>query len=774
MKIVSIGGGPAGLYFSLLMKKTFPSVDLHVVERNRCDDTFGWGVVFSDETLSAFEEADAESFAAITDQFKYWRDIETFYGGEKTVSTGHGFCALSRKKLLLILQERCRELGVHLSFEREVKDLEAFADADLVLGADGVASWVRGHYEDHFQPDLDWRRCRFTWLGTDKPLDAFTFIFKDTPHGLFQVHAYPFEDGLGTFIVECRDEVWHKAGLEDATEEETVRFCEELFAEHLDGHRLLNNRSIWRIFPTVKNHTWIRCVDAGPGPRNVVLLGDSAHTAHFSIGSGTKLAMEDAIALVEEFRRHGLADVPKVLHEYEENRWVDVAKLQKAAQTSLEWFENSARYLGQSALQFKFNLMTRSKRITYDNLRLRDPRLVDAVRDEFQGVEVQGPEPTEEAGKAVPVPIFKPIRLRDLQIDNRLVVSPMCQYCAEDGIVGDWHLVHLGSRGIGSPGLIVTEMTDVTPEGRITKGCAGLWNDEQTTAWRRIVDFVHRHSDTKIGIQLAHAGRKGSTFHPWVGDDEPLTEAQGAWQTLAPSALPYRPHWPVPKAMDRADMDRVRDAFVAATRRALAAGFDLVEVHMAHGYLLSSFLSPLSNHRNDEYGGERENRFRYPLEVFRAMRAAWPDDKPMAVRISATDWLGERGTTVEDSIALANRLAEEGCDLIDVSTAGNSPESEPEYGRMYQVPFADEIRQAVEVPVMAVGAVLDADQANTILAAGRADLVAMARPHLRDAYLTRRAAETYAYYDQSWPGQYALGAPRPTKTGQRKSDGRNA
>ena len=773
MNIVCIGGGPAGLYFSLLMKKTFPEAAVQVVERNRADDTFGWGVVFSDETLSAFEEADPESFEAITDQFKYWRDIETFYGGEKVVSTGHGFCALSRKKLLLILHERCRELGVDLRFEQEVEDLSSFADADLVIGADGVSSWVRKHYEDHFQPDLDWRKCRFTWLGTDKPLEAFTFIFKDTPHGLFQVHAYPFEEGLGTWIVECRDEVWKKAGLEGASEEDTVRFCEELFADELEGRRLLTNRSIWRVFPTVKCRTWHRSVTedaADGGPRNVLLLGDSAHTAHFSIGSGTKLAMEDAIALVEEFRRHGLDDVPQVLSEYEENRWVDVAKLQKAAQTSLEWFEHSARYLGQSPLQFSFNLMTRSKRITYDNLRLRDPALVDAVRDEYHGQERL--ESLKAAGKAVPVPIFKPLRLRELELDNRLVVSPMCQYCAEDGLVNDWHLVHLGSRGIGSPGLIVTEMTDVTPEGRITKGCAGLWNDEQTAAWRRIVDFVHRHSDTKIGVQLAHAGRKGSTFHPWVGDDMPLTAEEGAWQTMGPSAIPFRPHWPVPKEMDRHDMDRVRDAFVAATRRALAAGFDLIEVHMAHGYLLSSFLSPLSNRRGDAYGGSLENRMRYPLEVFKAMRAAWPEDKPMAVRISATDWLGDDGMTIEDSVELSERLRAAGCDLIDVSTAGNSPDSKPEYGRMYQVPFAEQIRHAVDIPVMAVGAVLDADQANTILAAGRADLVAMARPHLRDAYLTRRAAEQYEYYDQSWPGQYALGAPRPARTNQRKSDGR--
>ena len=769
MNIVILGGGPAGLYFSILMKKAFPKVEIQVIERNRPDDTFGWGVVFSDETLSAFEQADPETYAKITGEFKYWRDIETYYGGEKVVSTGHGFCALSRKTLLLILQERCRELGVELQFEREISSLHDLPEADLLLGADGVSSWVRGRFEHHFQPHLDWRKCRFTWLGTDKPLEAFTFIFKDTPHGLFQVHAYPFEENLGTWIVECREEVWKAAGLDQADEAETVRFCEQLFADDLDGHRLLNNRSIWRVFPTVTCKTWHLCDDG----RNVLLLGDAAHTAHFSIGSGTKLAMEDAIALVDEFQRHGPDDIPKVLHEYEENRWVDVAKLQKAAQTSLEWFEKSAEFTQQSPIQFSFNLMTRSKRITYDNLRLRDPELVDRARDHFRREQLGRlkSDDIEHTGE-VPVPIFTPIELRSLRLHNRLVVSPMCQYSAEDGLPNDWHMVHLGSRAIGSPGLMITEMTDVTPEGRITLGCTGLWNDEQTEAWRRIVDFVHANSSTKIGIQLAHAGRKGSVFHPWQGDDVPLTAEQGAWQTLGPSALPFRDDWPAPRAMDRGDMDTIREAFVSAARRALAAGFDLVELHMAHGYLLSSFISPLSNQRNDEYGGSLENRLRYPLEVFRAVRRAWPDDRPLAVRISATDWLGERGTTIDDSVRLAQLLAEEGCDLIDVSTAGNSPESRPDYGRMYQVPFAEKIRQGVDIPVMTVGAVLDADQANTILAAGRADLVAMARPHLRDAYLTRRAAETYGYFDQEWPGQYVLGAPRPPKAAQRKSDPR--
>ena len=504
MRIVSVGGGPAGLYFAILMKQAFPATEIDIYERNRPDDTFGWGVVFSDETLGAFEEADAVSYGQITDQFRYWRDIETFYGDACTVSTGHGFAAMSRKKLLQILHQRCLDLGVGLHFESEITGLEDVGPADLVLGADGVNSWLRGRLEDHFQPQLDWRKCRFTWLGTDKPLDAFTFIFCPTEHGLFQVHAYPFEDGLGTWIVECRDEVWKKAGLDQASEADTVAFCEDLFAPWLDGHRLLSNRSIWRLFPTVRCRTWHHN-SAQHG--NVLLLGDAAHTAHFSIGSGTKLAMEDAILLVDTFRRLGTDDVPKVMATYEEERWVDVLKLQKAAQTSLEWFENSERYLGQSPVHFTFNLMTRSKRITYDNLQERDPKLIENVTADFQqrqGHHTENPSP----------PIFTPLKLRDLELANRIVVSPMCQYSAEEGMPGDWHLVHYGSRALGGAGLLFTEMTDVLPEGRITPGCAGLYTAEHAKAWGRIVDFVHQRSETAIGIQLAHARTQGLRLSP--------------------------------------------------------------------------------------------------------------------------------------------------------------------------------------------------------------------------------------------------------------------
>ena len=764
MRIVSIGGGPAGLYFGILMKRAFPEVEISVFERNRPSDTYGWGVVFSDETLENFEAADAESYRRISAEFRRWEDIETYRCGTRTVSTGHGFSALSRKRLLEILHERCRELGVGLEFEREVAGPDDFPDADLVVGADGVNSAVRQWGAAHFRPRIDHRRCRFTWLGTDRPLDAFTFIFKPTEHGVFQVHAYPFERSLATWIVECREEVWRRAGLEAATEADTVAFCEALFAEHLDGHRLFSNRSLWRTFPTVQCETWWWSENG----RSVVLLGDAAHTAHFSVGSGTKLAMEDAQALVAAFAEHGLGDVAAVLDAYENARWVDVVKLQKAAQTSLEWFENSARYMDQPPLQFTFNLMTRSKRITYDNLMERDPELVARVND-WYARDVGSPPSvwTLDPAGAAPPPMFNPIRLRGLELVNRIVVSPMCQYSATDGLPGDWQLVHLGERAKGGAGLLITEMTDVSPEGRITYGCTGLWNDEQMRAWQRIVDFVHAENRARIGIQLAHAGRKGSVRHPWEGEDVPLTPEEGAWTTLAPSALPFYPHWHVPKEMDRADMDLVREQFVAATRLAERAGFDLIELHMAHGYLLSSFISPLANRRGDEYGGSIENRMRYPLEVFRTMRAAWPEEKPLAVRISATDWMeDERGVTPDEAVVVARLLGEAGCDLIDVSSAGNSPESEPEYGRMYQVPFAEKIRYETGLRVAAVGALLGADHANTVLAAGRADLAVMARPHLRDPYLTLHAAEHYGLWNHPWPDQYQPAkpqAPRPSR-----------
>jgi anthraniloyl-CoA monooxygenase len=792
-RIVSAGGGPSGLYFSLLMKQAFPSVEIDVFERNAPDDTFGWGVVFSDETLGHFERADPQSYAEIRRHLATWGDIETFYGGTCVRSTGHGFCGLSRKTLLQIFQRRCTELGVRLHFHREIRSASEVAGADLVLAADGLNSVLRTERHQHFRPSIDWRTARFCWLGTDKPLSAFTFIFREGEHGLFQVHAYPFQKDLSTFIVECHEDTWRRAGLDKASEEQTIAYCERLFAPDLGGHRLLGNRSIWRAFPTVINATWHH--------GNMVLVGDAAHTAHFSIGSGTKLAMEDAIALLDAFRVHAggragtpagesrlappaPADVPGILAAYEEARRLDVLKVQKAAQTSLEWFENSARYVGQEPLQFTFNLMTRSKRITFDNLALRDPALVASVADWFWA-DAQRYAPDAKAATAAmaatpaahvttatakgahaPPPMFAPFRLRGLQLGNRIVVSPMCQYSAQQGVPTDWHVVHLGSRAVGGAGLVISEMTNVSAEGRITHGCAGLWNEEQRAAWSRVTDFVHAHSSARIGMQLAHAGRKGSCRLPWEGGAA-LRDAS-AWQTIGPSALPFAPGDPPPRAMDRADMDRVREDFTASARLALAAGFDLIELHMAHGYLLSSFLSPAANRRTDAYGGSLGNRLRFPLEVLDAVRAAWPEQRPLAVRISATDWKDaagrDLGLTADDAVAIARALKEHGCDLVDVSSGGNSPESVIEYGRMYQVPFADRIRHEVPgLAVMTVGAIQGADHANTVLAAGRADLCAIARAHLSHPYLTLDAAAQYAYDAQPWPKQYLAVKPRPKR-----------
>jgi len=779
MRVACIGGGPAGLYFAILLRKARPEAEITVYERNKPDDTFGWGVVFSDETLGGFEVADPESYAAIRREFAYWTDIETYLETapgklECVRSTGHGFCGLSRRRLLEIFHARARELGVKLEFEREVRDEGDVGPADLVLACDGINSFVRTRHAAHFRPEIDWRRCKFAWFGTTKPLEAFTFVFRSSQHGLFQVHAYPFQRGaetLSTWIVECHEDVWRRAGFEGASEQETVRYLEDLFAPDLDGHPLLTNKSVWRTFPVIRCGTWVR--------GNTVLVGDSAHTAHFSIGSGTKLAMEDAIELVKALQDEPRG-VPDALRLYEERRTGEVARLQRAARTSMEWFEHCARYVKQPPLEFTFNLMTRSKRITYDNLRQRDPQLVARVTAAFAERSALGPPGSSPAlapgpgGRkkeearlepggpgAVVAPMFVPLRLRSLTLPNRVVVSPMCQYSAVDGTPTDWHLVHLGSRAVGGAGLVMTEMTDVSPEGRISLGCAGMYSDAHEAAWKRVVDFVHASSAARIGIQLAHAGRKGSCNLPWEGDD-PLRDAR-AWPTLGPSALSFAPDWPAPRAMTRLDMDTVREAFVAATRRAQRAGFDLVELHMAHGYLLSSFLSPAANRRTDGYGGSLANRLRFPLEVFEAVRAAWPAEKPLAVRVSATDWLpaGE-GITLDETIEIARKLHAHGLDLIDVSSAGNTPASKVEYGRMYQVPFADAIRHAVPgLRVMAVGNIQGADHVNTILAAGRADLCAIARAHLTDPYLTLHAQTHYEHLAGPWPKPYLAVKPRP-------------
>src|SRR5215813_3153548 len=740
VKIVSIGGGPAGLYLAILMKKADPTHDVTVVERNRADDTFGFGVVFSDATLENFAEADAESHAEITRAFAHWDDIDIHYQGQVLTSTGHGFSGMSRQALLDILKRRCAELGVALRFQTDVTDLTPYLDADLVLAADGVNSLVRSEYAERFQPHVDWRPNRFVWLGTTFPFRAFTFVFKDSPHGLWRVHAYRYDARHSTFIVEATETTWRRAGLDQTSEDDTVAFTERLFARELEGHRLLKNRSLWRSFPTVKNAHWHW--------DNIVLIGDAAHTAHFSIGSGTKLAMEDAIALAAALHRH--RDVASALSAYEDERRPQVEAIQRAAQVSLEWFEQTERYHGRlEPLQFAFSLLTRSLRVTHDNLKVRDAKFVETV-DRWFAARAADQSGVAGAAQPVPPPMFTPLRLRELVLANRVVVSPMCQYSADDGTPNDWHLVNLGSRAVGGAGLVIAEMTDVSRDARISPGCTGMYKPEHVAAWKRIVDFVHAHAPARVALQLAHAGRKGSTRRLWEGIDEPL--ADGNWPVISASAIPYFPHSQMPKAMDLSDMERVQADFVKAASMAEAAGFDMLELHMAHGYLLASFVSPLTNTRSDEYGGALDNRLRYPLTVFDAVRAAWPAARPISVKISATDW-ADGGVTPEESVEFARRLKAHGCDLVTVSTGQTVPDQRPQYGRLYQTPFSDRIRHEAGIATMTVGAIASYADVNSILAAGRADLCALARGHLYDPYWTRHAAWEQGF-EVAWPDQY--------------------
>jgi anthraniloyl-CoA monooxygenase len=740
LKIVSIGGGPAGLYLGILMKQADPAHDITIIERNRPDDTFGFGVVFSDETVQNFAEADRPTYDAITDAFAHWTDIDIHYNGTVLTSTGHGFAGMSRQKMLNVMQQRAAELGVKLQFQTDVTDLAPYKSADLILAADGVNSWIRAKYADAFGPELDWRRNKFVWLGAKMQLPAFTFIFKRNEHGLFRVHAYQYDKEHSTFIVECTEETWKRAGLDKADEDQTIAYCEALFRDELKGAQLIKNRSLWRTFPTVKNKHWHH--------ENVVLMGDAAHTAHFSIGSGTKLAMEDAIALADALKTHRKVDA--ALDAYEADRRPGVDAVQRAAQVSLQWFEETERYAGRmEPVQFAFSMLTRSLRITHENLRLRDPKFV-AEADRWFAAKAANQSGVNVPVEPPPPPMFTPFRLRDMVIPNRVVVSPMCQYSAEDGMPDDWHLVHLGSRALGGAGLIMTEMTDISPEGRITPGCAGMYKPEHVAAWKRVVDFVHQHSPAKIGMQLAHAGRKASTRLAWEGSDQPLT--QGNWPIVAPSPLPYYPHSQVPKAMDRADMEKVRDDFAHAARMAEQAGFDIIEIHCAHGYLLASFLSPLTNKRTDQYGGSIENRMRFPLEVFDAVRKVWPQAKPISVRMSATDWMPD-GFTPDDAVTVARAFKAHGCDIVDVSAGQTVPDAKPVYGRLFQTPFADRVRHEAEMPTMTVGNISSWSDVNSILAAGRADLCVLARAHLYDPYWTRHAAYEQNY-DLPWPQQY--------------------
>ncbi len=747
MRIFCIGGGPASLYAALLLRKAHPDWDIEVTERNLEGETFGWGVVFSEETLGHFEASDAESYAEIRRQFAYWGDIDTYVGDALVRSTGHGFCGLARKALLRILADRCRAVGVKLAFGIEIPRLDAVKGADLIIAADGVQSGVRTALAETLKPSISWGATHFCWLGTTKPLTAFTFVFRENEHGQFAVHAYPFEKNLSTWIVECGHDTWIRAGLDRATEAQTVAYVAKLFADHLEGHQVLANKSIWRQFPTVRCERW--------SDGNEVLMGDAAHTAHFSIGSGTKLAMEDAIALAKAFEGFRGGSPAKALAAYEAARRTDVEKLQRAAGVSQAWFEDVERWKGQDPATFTFNLMTRSRRITYDNLALRDPVLVDRAARQFASANGAGVAHSAPS----PRPSLVPLRLRSLELANRIVVSPMCQYMAKDGTPDDWHLVHLGTRAIGGAGLVFGEATNVSAIGRITHGCTGIYHDAHVAAWRRITDFVHEHSEAKIGLQIGHAGRKGSCQLPWAGDG-PLGDAT-AWQTIGPSAVPYAEGWHVPREMNQRDMDAVEEEFSVATERARRAGFDALEIHMAHGYLLSSFISPLSNLRTDRYGGSLENRMRYPLAVVGAVRAAWPRDLPLFVRISATDWMTDgTGVTDRDAVEIASMLGANGADVIDVSSGGTTPLGKPVYGRMYQTGFADRIRHEARVVTMAVGGIESMDHADTILAAGRADLCAIARAHLTDPYLTLHAAAKAGAAEPDWPDPYAAVRPR--------------
>jgi anthraniloyl-CoA monooxygenase len=760
MKIACIGGGPAGLYFAISMKLRNPEHEIEVFERNAPGVTFGWGVVFSDQTVENLTANDPKSAQIIAGEFAHWDDIDVHIKGECITSSGHGFIGIGRKRLLEILQDRARELGVTLHFnaERDPAD-PRWRDYDLVIAADGANSRFRDAHADAFQVDIDVRANKFVWLGTSKVFEAFTFAFEETEHGWIWAHAYRFAPDCSTFIVECSEQTWRSFGFDRMSQDESIAVCEKLFAKYLDGHRLQSNAThlvgsaAWLNFRRIKCDNW--------AVGNIILLGDAAHTAHFSIGSGTKLALEDAIKLAEVLNRPGLSR-DAALFEYQAERNLEVLKLQNSARNSTEWFETLHRYLHFEPLQFAYSLLTRSQRISHENLRLRDREWLEGVERWFWR------RATEGRSNTTAPPMFAPFKLREMSLENRITVSPMAMYSAVDGVPNDFHLVHYGERALGGAGLIFTEMTCVSPEGRISPGCTGMWNADHVREWKRIVDFVHANSEAKICLQLGHSGSKGSTRLGWDGNDVPLDE--GNWPVMAASDVPWSPVNQVPAPMTRADMDRVRDAFVAAVKMGVEAGFDMVELHAAHGYLLSGFLTPLQNKRTDEYGGSLENRLRYPLEVFRAMREAWPKDRPMSVRISATDWVGEGGITPEDAVQIAEAFRNEGADLIDVSAGQTSTAAQPVYGRMFQTPFSDKLRNEGRLATMAVGNIYEPDHANSILAAGRADLVALARPHLIDPFWTLRAAAALDYRDIHVPPQYLNGQAQLARNLKREAE----
>jgi len=759
MRIACLGGGPAGLYFAISMKLRDPSAEVVVFERNRSDDTFGWGVVLSDESLENLAANDPVSAKAIADNFAYWDDIALHYRGETHLSSGHGFCGIGRKKLLLLLQDRARALGVDLRFQTEVGSAEAYrADFDVVVASDGLNSRTRALYADIFKPEIDQRLCQFVWLGTRQKFDdAFTFIFEQTEHGWIWVHAYQFDDDTATFIVECGQETFDRFGFAEMSQQESIAVCERIFAKHLGGHALMTNAnhirgSAWLRFPRVLCETWHH--------ENVVLLGDASATAHFSIGSGTKLAMESAIALAEYI--HAEDSLDAAFARYQDERRLEVLRLQSAARNSLEWFEQVERYLDLDPVQLNYSMLTRSQRISHENLRLRDPAWLARAERWFMTQAGMAPDAPVRA------PMFVPFKLRDMALKNRIVVSPMAQYMARDGCPNDWHLSHYGERAKGGAGLVFTEMTCVSADGRITPGCPGLYAPEHEAGWRRVTEFVHTYTDAKICCQIGHSGRKGSTNVGWNGMDQPLET--GNWEIVSASAIPWSDGNATPRAVTRQDMDATRDAFVASVEMAARAGFDMIELHAAHGYLISSFISPLSNVRTDAYGGSLENRMRYPLEVFAAMRAAWPAGKPMSVRISAHDWVGEDGVTPTEAVEIARMFAEAGADLIDVSAGQTSVAAKPVYGRMFQTPFSDRIRNEAGLKTMAVGNIYEADHANSILMAGRADLVAVGRPHLADPYWTLRQGAGIGDRQAQWAKPYLAGRDQTWRLADRDAE----
>jgi len=759
MRIACLGGGPAGLYFAISLKIRQPDFEVVVLERNKADDTFGWGVVLSDETLDNLKDNDPVSAAAIKEHFAYWDDIAVHHQGQKMLSTGHGFCGIGRRQLLILLQARARELGVDLRFETEVASASHYSDEfDVVVASDGLNSKTRQEFDSVFNADVQDLQCQFVWLGTKQKFgDAFTFIFEQTDKGWIWAHAYQFDDETATFIVECSQETYNAFGFGELNQQESIAICEEIFKDHLGGHSLMTNAnhirgSAWIRFPRVLCEKWSH--------KNMVLLGDASATAHFSIGSGTKLALESGAALAQHLATEPNLD--KAFERYEDDRRLEVLRLQSAARNSVEWFEDVERYLDLDPVQLNYSLLTRSQRISHENLRLRDPKWLESAEKWFQE------QASVKPNSPVRAPMFAPYQIRDMKLQNRVVVSPMAQYKAVDGCPTDWHLVHYGERAKGGCGLLYTEMTCVSPTGRITPGCPGLYEPEHEAAWRRLCDFVHQQTDAKICCQIGHSGRKGSTRIGWEGMDEPLKVEAENWELLSASEIPWSDANATPRAMNRTDMDEIKQQFVDAVKMAEAADFDMIEFHAAHGYLISSFISPLSNTRTDEYGGSLENRMRYPLEVFKAMREAWPENKPMAVRISANDW-AENGVDPEEAVEIAKLFDAAGNDIIDVSTGQTSIEAQPVYGRMYQTPFSDRIRNEAGLATMAVGNIYEADHVNSILMAGRADLVCIARPHLADPYWTLHAATKIGDRAAEWPLPYGPGKDQEWRLADREA-----